>query len=162
MTVGNIKFIEKRGKGSETLMETMTKGRVYVVVDRGKPNSIVYLDTDNKRSKQIDLQEHKGLNPHVHHDCLHNEYSPNGQPTRLSAGQSRMVDMVLSQWEEYINAGSSTDWSALNRGDPGSNPGTCRAVLLDGFFMLIGGSEWRSRNRRLSSQTHSSRRNGTS
>lgn len=101
MTVGNVKFIEKRGKGSETLMETMTKGRVYVVVDRGKPKSIVYFDTDNKRSKQIDLQEHKGLNPHVHHGYLHNEYSPNAQPTRLSAEQSRMVDRVLAQWKEY-------------------------------------------------------------
>lgn len=101
MTVGNIKFIEKNSKSSETLMETMTAGRVYVVVDRGEPKSIVYFDTENKRSKQIDLADHKGLNPHIHHGYLHNENSPNGQPTRLSTEQSRMVDRVLAQWEEY-------------------------------------------------------------
>lgn len=75
LTVGNIKFIEKNSKSSETLMETMTAGRVYVVVDRGKPKSIVYFDAENKRSKQIDLADHKGLNPHVHHGYLHNENS---------------------------------------------------------------------------------------
>lgn len=101
LTVGNIKFIEKNSKSSETLMETMTAGRVYVVVDRGKPKSIVYFDAENKRSKQIDLVDHKGLNPHVHHGYLHNENSPNGQPTRLSMEQSRMIDRVLAQWEEY-------------------------------------------------------------
>lgn len=101
LTVGNIKFIEKNSKSSETLMETMTAGRVYVVVDRDRPKSIVYFDVENKRSKQIDLADHKGLNPHIHHGYLHNENSPNGQPTRLSTEQSRMVDRVLAQWEEY-------------------------------------------------------------
>lgn len=101
MTIGNIKFVEKSGRSSETLMETMTAGRVYAVVDRGKPKSIVYFDKDNKRSRQIDLADHKGLSPHVHYGYLHNEYSPSGQPTRLSAEQSRMVDRVLAQWEEY-------------------------------------------------------------
>lgn len=100
-TVGNIKFIEKNSNSSETLMETMTAGRVYVVIDQGKPKSIVYFDTDNKRSRQIDLKEHKGLNPHVHHGHLHDENSPSGQPTRLSMDQSRMVDRVLAEWEEY-------------------------------------------------------------
>lgn len=36
LTAGNVKFVEKTGRGSETLMETMTQGRVYAQVDRGK------------------------------------------------------------------------------------------------------------------------------
>lgn len=101
MTVGNIKFVEKNSKSPETLMETMTSGRVYAIIDRGEPKSIVYFDTDNKRNKQIDLESHNGLSPHVHHGYLHDEYSPNGCPTRLSVEQSRMADRVLSQWQEY-------------------------------------------------------------
>ena len=101
IAVGNVKFIEKNSKGSETLMEVMAAGRVYFVIDQDKPKSIVHFDTDNKRGKQIDLTGHKGLNPHIHHGYLHNENSLNGQPTRLSAEQSRMVNRVLAQWEEY-------------------------------------------------------------
>ena len=38
----------------DNLMETMTKGRVYVLIDKNKntPKSIVYFDTKNKRNKQ--------------------------------------------------------------------------------------------------------------
>ena len=60
LTYGNIKFVQKNNPDSETLMETMTPGRVYAVV--GKTNgiqSIVYFDNEGKRSKQIDL-----MHPH--------------------------------------------------------------------------------------------------
>lgn len=32
MTAGNVKYVEKRNKSSETLMETMTSGRVYATL----------------------------------------------------------------------------------------------------------------------------------
>lgn len=101
LAVGNVKYIEKNSKSSETLMETMTRGRVYAVIDRGEVKSIVYFDNENKRSKQIDLADHRGLSPHIHVGYLHNENSPNGQPIRLSAEERAMVDRVLSDWEQY-------------------------------------------------------------
>ena len=45
--VGNIKFVTQNEQGSQkTPMETMTKGRVYVLIDKNKntPKSIVYFD----------------------------------------------------------------------------------------------------------------------
>ena len=101
MTAGNVKYVEKRNKSSETLMETMTSGRVYAVVDRGKVKSIVYFDNDNKRAKQIDLADHHGISPHVHVGYLHNEKSPNGKPIHLSTDEASMVDRVLSDWRKY-------------------------------------------------------------
>ena len=66
LTVGNVKYVQKNSKSSETLMETTTHGRVYAVVDRGEVKSVVYFDNQNKRSKQIDLADHHGMSPHTH------------------------------------------------------------------------------------------------
>lgn len=101
LTVGNVKYVQKNSKSAETLMETMTSGRVYAVVDRGEVKSIVYFDNQNKRSKQIDLTDHHGISPHTHIGYLHNEDSPNGKPVRLSIDERKMVDRVLSDWEKY-------------------------------------------------------------
>ena len=48
---GNIKFVKKNNRDSETLMETMTKGRVYVTVGGDDLLSITYFDKENKRNK---------------------------------------------------------------------------------------------------------------
>lgn len=100
---GNIKFVEKtpknREKNEETLMETMTRGRVYVVIDQGRPESIVYFDNNNRRSKQIDLDDRHGPGGHVHRGYYHNEYSPNKLPTGLLPKERAMVERVLRIWE---------------------------------------------------------------
>ena len=99
LTVGNLKLVEKNNKQAETLMETMTRGRVYVLVDKGKVKSIYYFDKHNKRSKQIDMADHYGKSPHVHHGFEHNEYSPNNGPVGLTPKEKKMVDRVLKLWE---------------------------------------------------------------
>ena len=102
LTVGNVKFVEKNGRGSETLMETMTSGRVYAVVDRGEVKSIVYFDSRNMRSKQIDLSHrHSGFMPHVHHGYLHNELDSGKGAARLTPAEKRMVDRVTGVWAKY-------------------------------------------------------------
>ena len=52
LTSGNVKFVSKNTRESETLMETMTRGRVYVHVEGDELQSIVYFDNEGKRSKQ--------------------------------------------------------------------------------------------------------------
>lgn len=101
MVHGNIKFVEKTeaNNNEEALMETMTRGRVYVLVDMGRPKSIVYFDNDNKRSKQIDLDDRHGENGHVHIGYFHNENSPNGKPVGLSPREKDMVARVLNIWD---------------------------------------------------------------
>lgn len=104
MTSGNIKFVEKNTKDSETLMETMTRGRVYVEISNGEPYRIVYFDKENKRNKQIDLKHSHGKGgdkikgAHTHHGYLHNEDDSVKGAARLTAEEKAMVERVISLW----------------------------------------------------------------
>ena len=124
LTVGNIKFIvqlDNRGLSSKakkdsitTPMETMTKNRVYVTLSvEGDPKSISYYDKNNKRKKQIDInQSHHGISPPTHHGYYHNEYdSPKGC-AHLTSKEKAMVDRVTKIWEERKND-VWTRWKAL-------------------------------------------------
>jgi len=108
---GNIRFVQKNDRGSETLMETMTRGRVYVTVGTddttGKEEliSIVYFDNQNKRVKEINLNHpHEGMRPHVHHGYFHAENDGPKGATRLTAKERKMIDHVKSLWDNYIKS----------------------------------------------------------
>lgn len=78
MTVGNIKFVSKNSRNNETLMETMTRGRVYAHVEVDDLKAIVYFDNKNKRPKQIDMDHaHLGISPHVHDGYFHSKFRKN-------------------------------------------------------------------------------------
>lgn len=98
---GNIKFVAKNGRDAETLMETMTPGRVYVTVGgEDELQSIVYFDEKNMRAKQIDLAHpHKQLQPHTHHGYFHQEYDPSESRLGLSPKEAKMVERVRRSWE---------------------------------------------------------------
>lgn len=103
---GNVKFVTKREGATESLQETMTRGRVYVRVDGGDNlREIVYFDSDNKRSRQIDLAHfHDGLKPHTHHGYDHSENdSPKGY-SRLTTSEKRMVERVRRIWDNRLNS----------------------------------------------------------
>lgn len=100
LTVGNIKFVSKNERDSETLMETMTRGRVYAHVEGDDLKSIVYFDNENKRSKQIDIDHsHKGEQPHTHHGYNHNENDSAKGAARLTPDEQAMVDRIIRIWE---------------------------------------------------------------
>jgi len=97
---GNIKFVQSN-KGSATApMETMTRGRVYVTVNAdGVPKFISYYDTQNKRSKTIDLgHKHKGVDRHVHHGYFHNENDGPKGATNPDTKEKRMIEKALKAW----------------------------------------------------------------
>ncbi len=97
---GNIKLVTKNERESETLMETMTRGRVYAHVEGGNIKSIVYFGNDNKRTKQVDLDHvHKGEAPHTHHGYNHNEYDSAKGAARLTTEERAMVDRVRKLWD---------------------------------------------------------------
>lgn len=99
LTVGNIKFVTKTDRSSETLVETMTQGRVYVHVEVEDIKSIVYFDNDNKRVKQIDLDHmHQKTSPHAHEGYNHDVFSKN-----LTTEERAMVDRVKKAWEDYLS-----------------------------------------------------------
>lgn len=105
---GNIKFVVKNSRDSEPLMETMTKGRVYVTVGEKRNGekaitSIRYFDEDNKRTKQIDFDHsHKGVSPHTHHGYFHNENDGPEGFSDLTAAEKAMVDRVNGLWYKYL------------------------------------------------------------
>ena len=102
LEVGNIKFVQKNTRESETLMETMTPGRVYVVVGGNDLKSVVYFDNENKRVKQIDLDTpHKGVSPHTHHGYWHNEKDSAKGYSNLTPEEKAMVDSVQRIWDSY-------------------------------------------------------------
>lgn len=102
LTSGNIKFVEKNSRDSETLMETMTPGRVYVHVEKGELKSVVYFDKENKRVKQIDLDHpHRPLfkDAHVHHGYFHNENDSSKGAAKLAGDEVRMVERIKRIWD---------------------------------------------------------------
>lgn len=98
LKVSNIKFIKQTKEGSVTApMETMTKGRVYAVIDGAdRVNSIVYFDNNLKRKKSINLlHNHKNIKgPHTHLGYFHDE---NGT-RRPTIKEKRMIEFVTRTW----------------------------------------------------------------
>lgn len=101
---GNIKFIKKNSRDSEPLMETMTKGRVYVTVGGDDLLSITYMDNkNNERSKSINLNHsHKGMQPHTHHGYLHNENDGKKGAAGLTTKEKKMVERVNRIWYNHL------------------------------------------------------------
>lgn len=103
---GNIKFISINEGATTAPMETMTKGRVYVTVNKVKnvPVHITYFDKDNKRYKQIDISGHehfiKGSKvlPHVHKGYEHDE---NGT-RKVTTKEAKLIEKVNKLWNNYI------------------------------------------------------------
>lgn len=97
---GNIKFVKPNEGVSSAPLETMTKGRVYVTVNNlGVLKYISYYDTNNKRTKTIDLDKaHYGMIPHTHHGYLHNENDGIKGATKLTTKEKKMVERVRKLW----------------------------------------------------------------
>ena len=100
LKTGNVKFVQRTGDSASAPLETMTKGRVYATVNAaGEVKYISYYDTENKRTKTIDLDKpHKGVSPHVHHGYNHNEQDGPKGATGLSTKEREMVDFILKAW----------------------------------------------------------------
>lgn len=81
-------------------METRTRGRVYVTVDReNNPKYISYYDVRNQRAKQIDLDRpHRGVSPHTHHGYEHSERDSAKGYANLTVEEKRMVERVQKIW----------------------------------------------------------------
>ncbi len=110
---GAIKFVEQSKDGTEPLMETRTKGRIYVEVvtvtdkrtgaEKKVLNAIYYFDSNLKRLKSIDLRHsHQKMKPHTHHGYVHNENDGPKGATALTSEERQMVDTVYKLWDNYL------------------------------------------------------------
>lgn len=98
---GNIKYVEVNGGASTAPMETMSKDRIYVTIDKNTQELkyVSFYDSSNKRYKQIDLQHpHKvdGIKeqPHVHMGYNHNE---NGD-RKLTKEEQKLIESIKKKW----------------------------------------------------------------
>ncbi|MBD5554051.1 MAG: hypothetical protein HDQ95_01530 [Roseburia sp.] len=101
---GNIKFVAKNKRTSEPLMETMTKGRIYVTVGGNDLLEITYFDKENKRYKTIGLDHpHKGIQPHTHHGYFHNENDGSVGAAEPTPAEKKIIAKVKKSWYNYRN-----------------------------------------------------------
>lgn len=116
VTYGNIKFVVPTEKNTTAPMETMTKNRVYVTLDKdGNPKCISYYDKDNKRKKQIDLDKpHRGMLPHAHHGYNHNENDNAKGATNLTLQEKSLVSLVNKVWKEK-RSDAWSKWKSYNK-----------------------------------------------
>ena len=92
----NIKFVSKNNRTSETLMETMTKGRIYVEVGGEELLRIVSFDENNKRKHVIERDKRSG-EWHVHNGYFHSEYGK-FQHESLSDSDKSLLEKVRKLW----------------------------------------------------------------
>lgn len=104
LKAGNIKFVKQNDRqNGESLLETMTRGRVYVTVGGNDLLKIIYFDNANKHTKEINLDhKHNGMQPHVHHGYYHAENDGPKGGTNLTPAEKRMVDRVTKIWYNHI------------------------------------------------------------
>ena len=96
---GNVKYIKPNIGEFKTPKETISKNRVYAVLDdQNDVKSIVFFDRYGEREKQIDVKgkPHNGKLPHVHIGYEHNEIGDRGNLTEKEAS---IVLRILNTWE---------------------------------------------------------------
>lgn len=106
LTVGNIKFVKKNEGAATAPLETMTPGRIYVLVnDRDEVRAVTFYDTENRRYKQIDVsgRPHQiggaSVLPHTHLGYEHDE----GGTQPLTRQEKKLVDKVLTAWYNHFD-----------------------------------------------------------
>ena len=97
---GDIKFVTKNTRDSETLMETQTPGRVYVEVGGKDLLRVVFFDKDNKRNHVIE-RDKRTDEWHTHNGYLHSEYGE-AHHEPLSDDDKRMLAKIKNLWYNHI------------------------------------------------------------
>lgn len=94
---GRIKFVKKTSRESEPLMETMSKGRIYVHVGGNDVLRIIRFNEENKRNKVIELDKRTGK-WHVHNGYFHSEGSKNRHDD-INNDDKKLIEKVMKMWE---------------------------------------------------------------
>lgn len=97
---GDIKFVTKNTRESETLMETMTADRMYVEVGGNDLLRIVFFDKDNRRNYVIERDE-RSNEWHVHNGYLHAEKGVSRHEP-LSDDDKKTLAEVKNLWYKHI------------------------------------------------------------
>ena len=96
---GNIKFVSKVNRQAETLMETMTAGRVYVEVGGKDLLRIVSFDEKNMRNHVIE-RDKRTDEWHVHNGYFHTEKGTS-QHEPLNDDDKKLLAKVKKLWHNH-------------------------------------------------------------
>lgn len=107
LQVDNIKFLVRNQGRNSAPMETMTKDRIYAIIDgENKIGSLSFYDDNGKRKIQIDIDKHEHFvddislgTRHAHIGYFHDE---NGSRV-LTKEEEVLVQRALKIWEEHKN-----------------------------------------------------------
>ncbi len=105
---GQIKFVQKNPGQSEALMETMTRGRIYVEVGGDDLLRIVFFDNKNRRAKVIERDKRsKAKNEedkwHIHYGYEHDEFSEKHRDP-LTGNDKAILAKVIEVWQNKRRA----------------------------------------------------------
>ena len=95
----NIKFVTKNTRASETLMETMTPGRVYVETGGDDLLRIVFFDGENKRNHVIERD--KRTNKWHAHNGYHHYENSDSRHDPLNAYDKILLAKVKKLWHNH-------------------------------------------------------------
>lgn len=98
---GNIKFLKGNVENPEELVETMTNGRVYVLLNsKDNIKSITFFDKENKRSRVVEIDHgHQKMGEHVHNGYERPMKDGKSYATRPTAKDREMIDRVKKLWD---------------------------------------------------------------
>lgn len=96
---GNIKFVTKNTRDSETLMETQTSSRIYVEVGGKDLLRVVFFDKDNRRNHVIE-RDKRTDEWHTHNGYLHSEYGE-AQHEPLSDDDKQILAKIKKLWYNH-------------------------------------------------------------
>lgn len=98
---GNIKFLKGNVKHPEELLETMTNGRVYVLLNsKDDIKSITFFDRENKRNRVVEIDHrHQKMREHVHKGYERPMKDGKSYATRPTAKDREMIDRVKNLWD---------------------------------------------------------------
>lgn len=105
LNIKNIKFLVPNQGTISAPLETMTRKRVYVIVDnKSNVGYICFYDNNGKKNKQIDIDRHphseKGVQLGKRHVHLGYEHDEKGSRT-MTTGEKIFVENILKIWEDY-------------------------------------------------------------
>ena len=98
LEVDNIKFVKAKNGSATAPTETQTKGRAYVTVNnKNELKYITYMNKNNKRLKQIDLEEHI-INGKLVDYHKHTGYNHQGKPKEINPSERKLVEKAINLW----------------------------------------------------------------
>ena len=99
----NVRFVvQNEGKSIKLPEMSSSRWAVYTTLGKnGKIKSISFFNGSRKKFKEVDFQEHNGLNPHVHAFNSKTGLRDNEQPRKLTAYEEKRIRRIIDFYKKH-------------------------------------------------------------